>query len=1131
MTQYLPIGFSIKNHDLPGEYTIQKVLGRGVSAIAYLTTYTDREGRTSERILKEFYPSNLEISRNGDGSLNCANDNAGKFAEGITRFMAGGDRQNDLRKRTGLTNETSQLLTMFEANNTRYFEVTRSEGMTYDNIEKFTLLERIKLCLATAKLIKRYHEEGLLYLDIKPENIFVLTNSAGEVVTDLIELIDFDSVIEKDKVEFGSSLSFTEAWAAPEQLTPHSYNKISEATDIYAIGELVFWSVFGRHSYVDEHRGFSVYPFDDRPIANSKQTIRRPMKNLLVELFRGTLRSSINNRFSSMQDVVALLTHLAEEAAKKVYIIESEIRPKEFFAGRVEEHKELSNRLKQDRLVFLCGIGGIGKSEIARQYVAANVQNYRNVLYWTYSGDFEKMICLDEYVSISSVSRIEDESDHSYCWRKLRAIKECLSGNNLLIIDNLNSRIEDTQHQEVWEFLLSLPCEILVTTRTKQLQHMLPIREIEDIETLRYIFEYNCPCEEKDTSSVDEIILRLNRHTLLVESIAKQTYASAHTPAEMLVNLEKYGVHGFNKETVGIVKDGHSSRGTIMEHMRNIFSMSLMTIEQQLMLTKLSFLPEWGVTTNDFAAYFRIDNMDIINWLIDYGWAYRGADANKKLSVHPVIAELVFENFKANDVLHKEFYADATKAFSWNPKTLSQSVHAQYSEAIASGTIKCGIETRESAIFLQRYVNRFASYGNSNQKAEQLQYAIKVLEKETNSQKYSAVVEYAYFSYIPYVRTNSTIDQAISLCEDHLIKVKKAKDLYMTARFCMLYSSLLTSKHATRNGGIKGYLVGVFYALIGTFYCAKMNRDMKRNHPKFMSGEMLLSTLDYDYLADERASFSYNFYISYAGYLENINANILFCMKLHRREIKNLETAIGMRRRMRRDRILRPTHNSIEIVVDEARILYLQGKYEEAEGKLNQVVELFTREKRLPTMSLYRVHQFLGNIAATKGDYATAVSELKHCLDISEDLQIQENYLVNVQLGRFLNETGDLEASEELTTRVLSEVEQLDVDARKSYLGDALYNYATLQSLKSDPNTALRTYAKAIQEYGQCNALVEFTHIGRARCCRKMFEIYQAYGKTEAAQAKFKQAEEWYELCLDQNHPEIRAFYSQRPTN
>ena len=81
--------------------------------------------------------------------------------------------------------------------------------------------------------------------------------------------------------------------------------------------------------------------------------------------------------------------------------------------------------------------------------------------------------------------------------------------------------------------------------------------------------------------------------------------------------------------------------------------------------------------------------------------------------------------------------------------------------------------------------------------------------------------------------------------------------------------------------------------------------------------------------------------------------------------------------------------------------------------------------------------------------------------------------------------------------------------------------------MKGKPNTALKTFVKAIDEYTRCNARIEFIEIGKARCYRKMYEIYQTHRLFDAAKTKFEQAKEYYLSCLDKNHPEVVEFLSK----
>ncbi len=1116
MDRYLPVGYELHLNGRAGKYVITDIIGKGASTVAYYTDYLCDDGNRSKHIIKEFNPSYISFQRTESGEMKFAVCDEKRIVEAKERFISGCYNQIKIRNQIATMNQTPPIEGPFYANNTIYTDAIAYNGTTYDvACKNLSLCDRMKVCLSVAKLVNYYHEAGFLCLDIKPENIFVIPETK-----ELLYFIDFDSVCTKEEIAFGNSISYTKQWAAPEQLNPYAMDEISEATDIYAVGELVFWSVFERHSTIEEHRRFSVYPFED---------IRPQVSNIFAKLFHNTLRPSVSSRFKSINNVIALLNEIIEEQSKKEYIITSAIRPKDFFIGRENELDELDHRLKEEKIIFLYGIGGIGKSEIAKQYATLNARKYQNILYWTFNEDFESTICQDDSVSISNVSRVEDESDHSYCWRKLRAIKGCLQNNNLIIIDNLNCRLEDVLHQEVWEYLLTFPCEIIVTTRSNQMEHELAIREIADFSMLKKVFSYNCPYENNQDEYVDEIIRCVDGHTLLLELIAKQTFAAERSPKDTLALLEKHGIYGTGKETVGMIKDGHRTRETVFNHMRYIFSMSAMSFEQKLMMTKAAFLPELGAASEDFCAYYKLEDKNIVNWLVENGWIHRSSDSKHILSVHPVVVEVVISELKNNPELQNAFYEDAIGAFIWNPKTIVQINHMQLSVSIATKTIKSEIPTRTVAIYLMRYVHRFSFYGNSAYKAELLKYAISLLKSNIPEQKYSAVLEYAYLTYIPYVKIQSSLDDTIELCRTHLAKTKKAKDIYLLGKYYSLLSDLLMNKHQPIDGSLKEYYVAPSYYFVSCYYWSKIRRDLKRKKPKYTRSEHLINDLDYDYLEKNKSNFEFNLELEFATYYESMNSNVLFCMKPHKYELRNLQYAINIRRRIIQDRKLRLTHNSIEIVVDEARILYLEQKYDEAKLRLNEVVGMFKCENRLPTMSLYRVHQFLGNIAATTGDYKTAVLELKCCLEIGEELELQDNYLVNVQLGRFLNENGDIEESEEHNAAILAVVEQLDGNARKSFLGDTLYNLATLQSMKGKPNTALKTFIKAVDEYTCCNARIEFIEIGKARCYRKMYEIYQTHRLFDAAKTKFEQAKEYYLSCLDKNHPEVVEFLSKAP--
>lgn len=276
-------------------------------------------------ILKEFSP-NTEQSE-----------------QGKERFIRSGKIQNDIRQRTSLNNQTPPVSHIFEVSGTPYIDVACFGGATLDKLTELTLPQYMKICLTIAKTVGYYHKAGLLCLDLKPENIFILQNSPDDTVTDLVEFIDFDSVRDMSETAESTFISYTRAWAAPEQTAPFATGRITQSADIYTVGELVFYLLFGRHSADSEHRGFSKYPFDECRRDFRRFTDRPDIQSLFTKFFRGTIRSAASNRFSDIGEVVKLLERLVYELERKDYIVPTLPYVSPDFVGRDSELKTILN--------------------------------------------------------------------------------------------------------------------------------------------------------------------------------------------------------------------------------------------------------------------------------------------------------------------------------------------------------------------------------------------------------------------------------------------------------------------------------------------------------------------------------------------------------------------------------------------------------------------------------------------------------------------------------------------------------------------------------------------------------------------------------------------------------------------
>lgn len=602
------------------EYTILEMLGRGANTIAYLAEC--RHGELfSKCILKEYSPQN-------DNNL----------PDGKARFIASGKEQNRIRQFSALSNQTPPVSHIFEANGTAYIDVACYNGTTLDKLHDLSLLQYIELCRTIAKTVGCYHASGYLYLDLKPENIFILQSAPDDTVTQLVELIDFDSIRDLPVGIDSTVFSYTRDWAAPEQLNPYSAGKLSKATDIYTVGEMVFYLLFGRHSTEAEHRGFSKYPFDACKEEYRKYTARPDIRSLFTKLFRGTIRSSPTNRFADISDAVKLLEQLTDELSRKDHIIPTLPSVSPDFVGRDTELKAISENLKNNPVMFLTGVGGIGKSTLVKNYITNCASDHDVIVYLEYDGDILHTFCDDMQLQISTASRLNDESLEEYFARKLSHFKSICSNKHVLfVLDNFSGKITKDLSR-----IIDCGYDTIIVTRNRPPKNSFAFMELGAIdntaELIRLItINLERQVTKEERSCFEEIITLVQGHTLVIELIARQIASGRIDTRSALELIRKHGFSRFSAVKIGNYKDGEEVYDTLSAIISALFDAGNMSADEQLTLKVLSLFDVRGLDADLVFGLIPDISTDTTAELARQGWIY----ADEKLRVHPVIAETI----------------------------------------------------------------------------------------------------------------------------------------------------------------------------------------------------------------------------------------------------------------------------------------------------------------------------------------------------------------------------------------------------------------------------------------------------------------------------------------------------------
>ena len=155
-------------------YIIENEIGRGASCIVYEVSQKTETGDKTLYRVKECYPYKLNISRQEDGTLVPADKDADAFKDKQEQLRSDFKRANELYYSGENYAMMANQLNLFEQNGTTYILVAYTSRKTLTTYKPASVKECITLVKKVAYAIGRIHNQGFLYLDVKPDNVLVV---------------------------------------------------------------------------------------------------------------------------------------------------------------------------------------------------------------------------------------------------------------------------------------------------------------------------------------------------------------------------------------------------------------------------------------------------------------------------------------------------------------------------------------------------------------------------------------------------------------------------------------------------------------------------------------------------------------------------------------------------------------------------------------------------------------------------------------------------------------------------------------------------------------------------------------------------------------------------------------------
>lgn len=282
---------------LPGEmlnsFRIVKTLGTGGFGITYLALDTAFDSLVA---IKEYFPQNAWRD-SGSRLIQChAGDAEQNYQFGLQHFY----REGQILAKFKHPNIV-RALQMFSANNTAYLVMEYEEGEELEHYlnrigRPLTYQEAESVFNPVLDGLRAVHEQGLLHLDIKPENIYL--RGDGRPM-----LIDFGGARHQlgKASQVVSFLVASESYAPNEQYTGH---KLQAATDIYAVGATLYRSVTGTSPADAKMRGASLIDKTKDPLNPIRQLTKQgKYPNHFLQAIDDALNIRITDRPQSVREL------------------------------------------------------------------------------------------------------------------------------------------------------------------------------------------------------------------------------------------------------------------------------------------------------------------------------------------------------------------------------------------------------------------------------------------------------------------------------------------------------------------------------------------------------------------------------------------------------------------------------------------------------------------------------------------------------------------------------------------------------------------------------------------------------------------------------------------------------------
>ena len=326
-----------------------------------------------------------------------------------------------------------------------------------------------------------------------------------------------------------------------------------------------------------------------------------------------------------------------QQKQRDVHII-TQVPKVDFFVGREDELQQIKKLLTQNGKVCLHGMGGIGKTVLAKELCNRVYEEkmYENIIYLPVANGILRALADDRNLQIQTAGAAEakNQSDYTYGYFKLEALESEVNGKTLLVIDNLES-----EEDPLFSRIISLPYDLVICTRNpsmgKYTAVSYSINEIKSENDIRKIFEeyYGRFLTERERVDAEKLFHSVRNHTLTIGLLGSQLKYYGFTPSEYI--SEEGGLHRVKVKT-----DKEHPENAFYERLYELFDARSLSKDEISVMKAMCLTPETGIPGYIMEELSGQECIEEIQDLKRKGWIQQDENL-KHVFLHPVVKEVV----------------------------------------------------------------------------------------------------------------------------------------------------------------------------------------------------------------------------------------------------------------------------------------------------------------------------------------------------------------------------------------------------------------------------------------------------------------------------------------------------------